>query len=161
MPPMRGVGAGIDREEHALVAQVFVELLAGDARLDHAVEVFGVDRQHPVHVAEIDGNAAERRVDLAFERGADAERNHRHAMGRADAHDRLHLRGRARKHHRVGRLVPATQVVVLQCCSRIARPAEKRAAEHLAERRQAAAAAGGRNGFVSRAGEVIAASMPR
>ena len=66
----RGVGAGVDREEHALVAQMFVERLAGDARLDHAVEILGVHGEHPVHVAEIDRHAALRRVDVTLERGA-------------------------------------------------------------------------------------------
>ena len=55
----RGVGAGIDREEQALVAQMLVELLARDAGLDHAVEVLGMDGEHPVHVAEVDRDAAE------------------------------------------------------------------------------------------------------
>ena len=83
----RGVGAGIDGKEQALVAQVLVERLAGDAGLDHAIEILGVHGQHLVHVAEIDRYAAERRVDVALERGADAERDDRHAVGRADAHD--------------------------------------------------------------------------
>ena len=65
----------------------------------------GVHRQHAVHVAEVDRDAAEGRVDVAFERGAGAERDHRHAMGGADAHDVLHVFGRLREHHRVGRLV--------------------------------------------------------
>ena len=76
----RGVGAGIDREEQAAVAQVLVERLAGDAGLDHAVEILGVHLEHLVHVAEVDRHAALRRVDMAFERGADAERNDRHAV---------------------------------------------------------------------------------
>ena len=111
----RGVGAGIDGKEQALVAQLFVERLAGDAGLDHAVEIFRVHRQDPVHVAEIDRNAAERRVDVAFERGADAERDHRHATIGADAHDLLHIAGALRKHHRVGRLVghPGQRIAVL------------------------------------------------
>ena len=74
MPPMRGVGARIDREEQALVAQMLVELLAGDARLDHAVEILGMDRDDAVHPAGVDRDAAERRVDMALERGAGAER---------------------------------------------------------------------------------------
>jgi len=32
-------------------------------------------------------NAAQRRVDMAFERGAGAERDHRHMLRRADAHN--------------------------------------------------------------------------
>ena len=111
----RGVGAGIDREEQALVAQVLVERLAGDAGLDHAVEVLGMHRQHPVHVAEIDRHAAVRRVDLALERRAGAERDHRHAMRGADPHDLLHVGDALRKHHRVRRLVgdPGQRVAVL------------------------------------------------
>ena len=70
----RGVGAGIDRKEQALVAQIFVELLARDARLDHAIEIFGMDRENAVHVLQVDADAAARRIDLAFERGAGAER---------------------------------------------------------------------------------------
>ena len=101
----RGVGAGIDREEQALVAQLLVELLAGDAGLDHAVEVLGMDGEHAVHVAKVDRDAAERRVDLALERGAGAERDHRHAMLGADAHELLHVLLPLRKHDGVGRLV--------------------------------------------------------
>ena len=47
----RGVGAGVDREEEAGVAQVGVQLLAGDAGLDAAVEVLGVDLEDAVHAA--------------------------------------------------------------------------------------------------------------
>ncbi len=72
-------------------------------------------RQHLVHVADVDRDAAVRRVDVAFERGAGAERDDRHAMGRADAHDLLHVLGRLRKHHGVRRLVldPGDGVAVL------------------------------------------------
>ena len=131
----RGVGAGIDREEHALVAQILVELLAGDARLDHAVEVFRMDRQHPVHVAQIDADAAIGGVDLALQRGAGAERDDRHPMGGADAHDRLHLRRRARKHHGIGRLArqPGGGVAMLLAHRE---PGREARAEHVAERRQ-------------------------
>ncbi len=100
----RGVGAGIDREEHALVAQMFVQRLAGDAGLDHAIEVVGVDFQHLVHVAQIDADAAGRRVDLALQRGAGAERDHGHAVFGADPHHVLDVGGFLRHHHGVGRL---------------------------------------------------------
>ena len=74
-----------------------------------------MDGKHLVHVAEIDGDAAERGIDVAFERGPDAERNDRHAMRGADAHDLLHVFGRLRKDHRIGRLVchPGERVAVL------------------------------------------------
>ena len=111
----RGVGAGVDGKEQALVAQLLVERLAGDAGLDHAIEILGVHRQHLVHVAEIDRYAAERRVDVALERGADAERYDRHTVRRADADDGLHVVGVLRKHHRVRRLVgdPGQRIAVL------------------------------------------------
>ena len=111
----RSVGAGVDGKEQALVAQLLVERLAGDAGLDHAIEILGVHRQHLVHVAEIDRYAAERRVDVALERGADAERYDRHTVRRADADDGLHVVGVLRKHHRVRRLVgdPGQRIAVL------------------------------------------------
>ena len=100
----RGVGAGIDREEQALVAQMLVERLAGDAGLDHAVEVLGMDREHPVHVAQIDADAAGGRIDLPLQRGAGAERDHGNAVFGADPHHVLDIGGLLRHHHRVRRL---------------------------------------------------------
>ncbi len=100
----RGIGAGVDREEHALVAQMLVERLAGDAGLDHAVQIVGMDCQHLVHVAQIDADAAGRRVDLPLQRGAGAERDHRDAMLGANPHHVLNIGGFLRHHHRVRRL---------------------------------------------------------
>ena len=76
----RGVGAGIDRKKQAAVAQMLVERLARHAGLDDAIEVLGVHREHAVHVAEVEADAAAWRVDLAFQRGAGAEGHHRHAV---------------------------------------------------------------------------------
>jgi hypothetical protein len=53
---------------------MLVELLARDPGLDDAIEILGVNREHAVHVAEIERDAAARRVDLAFQRSAGAER---------------------------------------------------------------------------------------
>ena len=100
----RGIGAGIDRKEHALVAQMLVERLAGDAGLDHAVEVLGMDLQHLVHVAQVDADAAGRRVDLPLQRGAGAERDHGNAVSGANPHHVLDIGGFLRHHHGVGRL---------------------------------------------------------
>ena len=74
-----------------------------------------MDREHAVHVAEVEADAAARRVDLAFERSALAEADHRHAVRRAYSHHLLHLFGALRKHHRVRRLVldPGRGVAVL------------------------------------------------
>ena len=111
----RRIGAGIDRKKQTLVAQIFIELLARYARLNDAIEIFGMYREHAVHVLHVDANAAARRIDLAFERGAGAERNDRHIMLRADAHDLLHVFGRLREYHGVRRLVgvPRRGVAVL------------------------------------------------
>ena len=77
------IGAGIDREKQALIAQIFVELLAatatpGSRRRNRGSS--GVHREYFVHVAEIERDAATRRVDLALQRGAGPERNDRHAF---------------------------------------------------------------------------------
>ena len=46
----RGIRAGVDGEEQALVADVFIELLAGDAGLHADVKVHGVHFQHLVQL---------------------------------------------------------------------------------------------------------------
>ena len=94
---------------------MLVERLARDAGLDHAIEILGMHGQHAGHVAEVDRDAAERRVDVAFQRRAGAERDHRHALRAANAHDVLHVRRALRKHHRIRRLVgqPGERIAVL------------------------------------------------
>ncbi len=100
-----GLGAGIDREEQAGVAEMLVEHLAGDARLDDAVEVLRVDGEHPVHAGEVDRHPAARGIDVALERRADAEGDHRHPVGGADLDDLDHVVGRFGEDHGVRRLV--------------------------------------------------------
>ena len=78
--------------------QLGVELLARDARLHAAVEILAVDLEHAVHPRQIDAHAAVQRRDVALERGADAERDHRHARRVAQPHDRGDLLVRLRKH---------------------------------------------------------------
>ena len=87
----RGVRPRIDGEEQAGGAQFRVELLAGHARFDDHVEVLGIDLDNTVHAAEIDGNAAVRRIDLALERRPRPERNDGDLVGGADPDDRLHI----------------------------------------------------------------------
>ena len=82
----RGVGAGIDREEQSGVAQLRVQRLARDAGLDDAVEIFGMNGEHLVHASDVEADAAMRRVHMALERRARAERNDRGVMRRADLH---------------------------------------------------------------------------
>ena len=83
---------------------MLVQRLAGDAGLDHAVEILGMDFQHLVHVAQIDADAAGRRVDLPLQRGAGAERDHGHAVLGANPHHVLDIGGLLRHHHRIRRL---------------------------------------------------------
>ncbi len=68
-----------------------------------------------VHIAEIDRHAAGRRIDVPFERGADAIGNDRNAVFGADPHGLLHLFGALRKNDGVGRLIcdPGDGVAVL------------------------------------------------
>ncbi len=100
----RGIGAGIDRKEQPLVAQLLVQQLAGDAGLDDAVEIFGMHGEQPVHVARVDADAAGGRVHLALQRGAGAVGDHRHLSRGADAHHVLDIRGLLHEHHAVRRL---------------------------------------------------------
>ncbi len=101
----RRVSARIDRKEEPAVAQVLVELLAGDAGLDDAIEVVGVDGENIVHAREIERNAAVRRVDMALERRADSERNDRRVVPAAELGEVDHVPFVFREHHGVGRLV--------------------------------------------------------
>ena len=57
-----------------------------------------------VHAGEIERDAAEGRIDVAFERGAGAEGDHRHSCLRAKRHHLDHLGGRFREQHRIGGL---------------------------------------------------------
>ena len=50
-----------------------------------------MDREHPVHAAEVQRKPAVERVDVTFERGADAERHKRRIMRRTDAHGVDHV----------------------------------------------------------------------
>ena len=87
MPPSEASAPGSIGKNSPLVAQVLVQLLAGHARLDDAVEVLLMHRDDPLHQARVDGDAAERRVDMALERRAGPERDDRDPMVRAQAHD--------------------------------------------------------------------------
>ncbi len=100
----RGVGAGVDREEQAGVAQMGVQRLARHAGLDPAVEIGGVDLEHPVEPREVDRDAALERGDVALERGAGAEGDDRRAVAGADPHQLGHLGGAGGEGHGVGRV---------------------------------------------------------
>ena len=99
----RRVRARVDREEQAGVAEMGVELLAGHPRLDPDVEVGGVDLEHAVHPRHVDRDPAFERGDMALERGADAERDHRRPVLAAEPDDGDHLLDRLGEHDDVGR----------------------------------------------------------
>jgi xanthine dehydrogenase iron-sulfur cluster and FAD-binding subunit A len=91
-------------EEQPGVAQIAVELLAGNPGLDPAIQVVGIDLDDLVHVAHVDGDAAVQRRHLALERGAGAERDDRAPVARADLDDLGHLLGRLGEGDRVRRV---------------------------------------------------------
>ena len=138
-----GVGARVDREEEAGVVQIVVELLAGDAGLDDAVEVLGVDGQDLVHARAVERHAAVRRVDVAFERGADAERHDRRVVAGANVHEVDHVVAGLGEYDRVRRLVlePGQRVAVRL---RIASEAVKRLPNRAARSALSAATASAR-----------------
>ena len=76
----RRVGAGVDREEEAVLPEPLLEREPVHAGLDAAVEVLGVDLEHPVHPGEVERHAAVDGQHVALERAAGAERDHRHAV---------------------------------------------------------------------------------
>src|SRR5262249_61206310 len=110
-----GIGAWIDGEEQARVAQVIVKLLAGDTGLDHAIEVCLVHRDDTVHARQVERDAAEWRVDMTFERGTGAKWNYGHARRRAELHDIRDFGLRLSKYDGVGRFAskPGESVGVL------------------------------------------------
>jgi len=104
---------------------MLVELLARDARLDHAIEILRVHRQHAVHVAKIDRHAAIGRIDVAFERGARAEGNDRDAsLAQMRTMSCTSSVACGKTTASGGSL--AIQLVVLACCSRTAREVTSR-----------------------------------
>jgi hypothetical protein len=95
----RGVGAGVDREEQAGGFDLVVELLARHAGLHRHRQVFGVDAQHPVHAAHVDADAALHRQQVAFERRAHTEGDHRHLVLTGQLHGIGHVLRAFGKHH--------------------------------------------------------------
>jgi hypothetical protein len=83
---------------------VLVQRLAGDAGLDHAIQILGMNFENSIHVAQVDADAAGGRVDLPLQRGAGAERDHGNAEMSADPHHILDVGGFLRHHHGVRRL---------------------------------------------------------
>ena len=98
----RRIGAGIDGEEQPRIAEVLVQLLAGDAGLNGGVHVLGVDFDDFVHSHQVDAHPAVQCRHVAFQRGAGAEGNDRHVAGRAQLDDVADFLGGLGEHHRIG-----------------------------------------------------------
>ena len=119
------IGAGVDGEEETLVAQMIVQCFARHTGLDHAVEVLFVHGEDTVHARQVERHAAERCIDVAFERSAGAERDHRHAGLGAKLYRLDHLLRGLGEQHRIGRLPrdPGQRVGVLLAQRRAGREA--------------------------------------
>lgn len=63
-----------------------VQLLAGHAGLNRAIQILGADADDLRHAGEIDGNTTPYRAQMALEGGTGAECDDRHAFGRAEPH---------------------------------------------------------------------------
>ena len=79
-----------------------VELFARGAGLNNAIEVFGMDCQDPVHVLQVDADAAEGSIDVPFEGCPGSEWDKRNAA-RTDPDGSLNVLGRLRKDDGIGR----------------------------------------------------------
>ena len=66
-------------------------------------EVFGVDRQHLVHAAHVDADAALHRQQVAFQRRAHTKRDHRHLVLRGQLYRVGHVLCALGEHHGGGR----------------------------------------------------------
>jgi hypothetical protein len=126
---------------------MLVQRLAGDAGLDHAIQILCMNFKNPVHVAQIDADAAGRRVDLALQRGAGAEGDHGNRVFGADPHLRPgYRRFPAPSPPQSGGCV-GSQVVVWACCSRTAKEVISRLPNRAASASTALASACGSGRF--------------
>ncbi|MNZ80778.1 hypothetical protein D3C78_994240 [compost metagenome] len=100
----RGIGARIDREEQAGIAQIDVEVLTRHARLHRHVKIFGIHLNDAIHPAEIDADSAVGRIDLPFKRRPRSEGNDRNLVLGASLHHGLHIIGAFGKNHAIRRL---------------------------------------------------------
>ena len=111
-PAERRIGAGVDREEDALGAQLGVQLAARDPGLHLHVEILQRQVRDPVHLPHVDGDPAGERGDVALQRGAGAERDDRQPVGGGHADDLGALVDRTRPDDRVGARLRMKRLVV-------------------------------------------------
>src|SRR5437667_209022 len=80
---------------------MLIELFAGNPGLNGSVEILGVDAQNPVHLRQVEANAAGKRGDVTLEGGPGAERDYWCGAFGAKSNDSGDLFGAARKGDRV------------------------------------------------------------
>src|SRR5262249_33625551 len=103
--------------------------------LDDRIEVFSVNAQDPVHLRQVETNAAGKRGDVTFERGPCAECYDRRIVFGAEIDDRGDLLGAASKDDRV-RSMRGMIGLVLALLGAERRRGGKAIAEQLAQRSQ-------------------------
>src|ERR1700737_2309019 len=114
---------------------MLVELLAGNPGLNRSIEIFGADAQDPVHLRQVETNAASKGGDLPFERGPCTEGDDRCAVFGAEADNCGDLFGTAGKGDRV-RSMRRMIGLVLAMLSADRRRSGEALAEQLAQRGQ-------------------------
>ncbi len=83
------------------MSDVGVELLARDARLHTAVEIFRVDLEHLGHARQVEADTAIKRLEMPLERGTGAIGNDRNARLIAEFQDARDLFIALGEHHDV------------------------------------------------------------
>ncbi len=94
-----GVGAGVDGEEQAGVAQFVVQLQPRDPGLHGDEHVGGGHVEDAVHAGEIEADAALHREQLAFERRSGAKGDDRHVLRGGQFHRVGHVLRTFAEHH--------------------------------------------------------------
>ncbi|GKY87043.1 hypothetical protein STA1M1_09120 [Sinisalibacter aestuarii] len=78
-------------------------MLATYTRLNGAVEILGIDLQYPVHLRQVDADAAADGVHIPLKRGAGPEGNDGQLVLRADPDCSGHVLGTSCKNDKIGR----------------------------------------------------------
>ena len=116
IPPIVASAPGSMKNVNPVFASALMSCSPRDPGFHGGLEILRADAQTLVHLAHVDGDAAVNRVHLRFHGRACAERNHRHAVFRADLQDFADLFGRVREADDVGqsgRMVRLAVAVVL------------------------------------------------
>ena len=89
----RSIRSRVNGKEKSLIADIFIELLAGDARLYGNVKILRVYFKHPVHVVHVQRHTAIGAGYVALQRRSCTEGNDRHFVFGTNLHHLLNLFG--------------------------------------------------------------------